>query len=222
MKKILFIILALAMCLGLSACGDDAFDMSKEAYDKIAAAYDITDTYASDIYEAWRLGIYSKDDIVKDGNGFLASELGLSEKELDEGMAYTIATFVYEKDWDSLSDEEKKKYRDYEPTVFYKLMKDDLFSICIEVVSNTYKMNGKRDEIASDLEDAKSIMKELSDDHSDYEHYPNLKGFYTTTSAFFEFCEDPSGSFEQVKDTLNNYRKEARDFKKDLDYIFEE
>jgi len=224
MKKLLLILLALSMCVSMCACGTNPFDMSKEAYEKISTAYDIIDAYGSDIYEAWRLGIYSDDDILKKGNTFLASELGLEKSELDEGLAYTIATSVYEKEWDSLTDEEKEEYREYadSDTACYKIFEDELFSMCIKVVSSTYKVNGKSGEISSNLEEAKRIMKDMSNDHADYEHYPNLKGFYTSTSAFFEFCEDPSGSFEQVKDTLNNYRKEARDFKKDLDYIFEE
>lgn len=73
----------------------------------------------------------------------------------------------------------------------------------------------------SALDNAKSLMKDLSAKYSDYEHYPNLKGYFTNTSSLFDFCQNPDGSFEQVKDTINNYRNEARDFKSDLDYIFE-
>lgn len=57
---------------------------------------------------------------------------------------------------------------------------------------------------------------------SNYEHYSNLKGYYTTTNAFFEFCQNPTGSFAQVKDTINNYKNDARDYRNDLAYIFED
>ena len=90
------------------------------------------------------------------------------------------------------------------------------------VVSNAYKVNGKVDEAKNALDEAKAQMKELSEKYSDYEHYPNLKGYYTTTSSFFDFCQNPTGSFEQVKDTINDYKNEARDYISDLDYIFEE
>lgn len=78
------------------------------------------------------------------------------------------------------------------------------------------------DEVQTALNTAKEQMKELSDKYSDYEHYPNLKGYYTTTSSFFDFCQNPTGSFEQMKNTINDYKNEARDYISDLDYIFEE
>ena len=71
------------------------------------------------------------------------------------------------------------------------------------------------------MDEAKVLMKELSEKYSDYEHYPNLKGYYTTTKSFFDFCQNPTGNFEQYKNTLNDYRNEARDYISDLDYIFE-
>lgn len=71
------------------------------------------------------------------------------------------------------------------------------------------------------MESAKTQMRALSEKYSDYEHYPNLKGYYTTTSSYFEFCQNPEGTFEQVQDTINDYRNKARDYKSDLDYIFE-
>ena len=37
------------------------------------------------------------------------------------------------------------------------------------------------------LDNIYTNMKELSEEYSDYEHYPNLKGYYTTTSSFFDF-----------------------------------
>ena len=93
---------------------------------------------------------------------------------------------------------------------------------CVMVVTGAYQANGKVAEAQNALEEAKTQMKELSEEYSDYEHYPNLKGYYTTTNSFFDFCLNPTGSFEQVKTTINDYRNEARDYMNDLDYIFEE
>ena len=71
-------------------------------------------------------------------------------------------------------------------------------------------------------DEAKVLMKKLSKMYSDYEHYPNLKGYYTTTKSFFDFCQNPTGSFAQYKNMLNDYRNEACDYISDLDYILEE
>ena len=109
-----------------------------------------------------------------------------------------------------------------ESDLYYCVFEDDLFEFCVETVVNAYVVNGKVEEAQTALDTAKAQMKELSAEYSDYEHYPNLKGYFTTTSSFFDFCQNPTGSFEQVKDTVNEYKNEARDYISDLDYIFED
>lgn len=220
MKKITSLLLVVVMCLSLVACGGSdkkAFEASKAAYDNIDIAYEITEQFGSDIYEAWRLGIYDKDEILDDGANHLATELSLSADEIRAGAVYTI----YQDEWDTMSDEEKEELID-EADLFFSFMEDDLFSFCVMAVSNAYVVNGKVEEAQTALDAAKAQMKELSADYSDYEHYPNLKGYFTTTSSFFDFCQNPTGSFEQVKDTVNEYKNEARDYISDLDYIFED
>ena len=223
MKKFTAIILVLVMCLSMTACGGGnkkAFEASKAAYDNIDIAYEIVEKFGSDIYEAWRLGIYDDDEVIEDGAKYLAKELYLSADEIRAGVAYSIASLVGE-DWDEMSDENKNKLIDG-ADAFFEIMEDDLFSFCVNSVSNAYVVNGKVDEAQDALNAAKAQMKELSAEYSDYEHYPNLKGYFTTTSSFFDFCQNPTGSFEQVKETINKYKNEARDYISDLDYIFEE
>ena len=89
MKKLTAIILVLVMCVSMTACGGGnkkAFEASKAAYVNIDIAYEITEQYGSDIYEAWRLGIYDDDKILKDGVAHLATKLSLSKNELKEGV----------------------------------------------------------------------------------------------------------------------------------------
>lgn len=223
MKKLTAILLVLAMCVAMTACGGGnkkAFEASKVAYDNIDIAYEITAQFGSDLYEAWRLGIYDDDEILEDGVAYLATELSLSEEELKEGVGYVMAKIAGE-DWSEMSDEYKTTITE-NTGILFKMMEDDLFSFCVMVVTGAYTVNGKVEEAQNALDAAKAQMKELSENYSDYEHYPNLKGYYTTTSSFFDFCQNPTGSFEQVKDTINNYKNKARDYISDLDYIFEE
>lgn len=196
------------------------FEASKAAYDNIDIAYEITERFGSDIYEAWRVGIYDDDEILDYGVAHLATELSLSAEEIRTGVAYTIVKLLDE-NWDEMSDDDKKKYINRADD-FFELMEDDLFSFCVMCVSGAYAANGKVEEAQTALDAAKAQMKELSQEYSDYEHYPNLKGYYTTTSSFFDFCNNPTGSFEQVKDTVNDYKNDARDYISDLDYIFED
>jgi hypothetical protein len=89
-------------------------------------------------------------------------------------------------------------------------------------VAETYVVNGTVKEISDLLIEAKDEMKKLSNEHADYTHYENLKEYYSNTLAFFDFCQDPEGSFEQVVETFNNYRNTARTCFFDLNYIFED
>lgn len=244
MKKIVALLMVLVMSLSLCACGfiegeevetlsseeiamsvassktAEAFRKSKQAYDNIDVAYDFTEQFSADLYEAWRLGIYDSENILRDGCSYLATELYLTTEELEMGTAWAWALYNGY-DWDKVEDGARQYLID-ESVYLFSIYKDDLFSFCVESVIGAYTVNGKIDEAQLALDEAKMLMKELSADYSDYEHYPNLKGYYTTTKSFFEFCCVPEGSFEQVKDTINDYRNEARDYISDLDYIFEE
>ena len=220
MKKLTAIILVLVTCFSMTACGGGnkkAFEASKAAYNEVDTAYEIIEQFGSDIYEAWRMGIYDDEEILEDGADYLAGELSLSADEIRAGAAYA----VYKDEWDTLSDEEKEEKIEY-GDLFFSLMKDDLFSFCVMTVKNAYILNGKTEEVQKALDKAKAKMKDLSENYSDYEHYPSLKGYYTTTSSFFDFCQNPTGSFEQVKDTINDYKNDARNYISDLDYIFED
>lgn len=226
MKKVVSLLLALTMVFTLCGCGSSkkAFNISKDAYNKITEAYEITEDFGSDIYEAWRLAINEKKSVEGSGTKYLAKELSLTEDELNEGVAVALAE-IDGNDWNEIDDTKKDNYRDtvksWKSSVF-SYYSDDLFSFCVKCVIGAYKANGEIDKAQVTLDEAKSLMKEMSEKYSDYEHYPNLKGYYTTTNSFFDFCKNPTGSFNQLVDTINDYKNEARNYRADLDYIFED
>lgn len=224
MKKIIASILVLATCVSMVACSGDskesskkeAFEVSKSAYSNVKIAYEITEQISSDIYEAWHLGIFEDERILeggmKGGIHYMASKLSLNRIELREGLRYVMEQAGKPSDRDDIDI----------PTFFSKWTDAPLFSVCIYSVIAAYTINGKVEEAQNALNAAKAQMKELSENYSDYEHYPNLKGYYTTTSSFFDFCQNPTGSFDQATETINDYKNKARDYISDLDFIFEE
>lgn len=226
MRKTIALFLVMVMCFSVTACSggnQQAFDASKAAYDNVDIAYEITEQIGSDIYEAWLLAIFEEDEVRKDGAEHLAKTLSLSADEIRAGVAYSLIEMMG-LDWDTVPEEDKNTYIGVADETFaaFGLLGNEVFSLCVASVSNAYIANGKVGEAQTALDAAKAQMKELSAEYSDYEHYPNLKGYFTTTSSFFDFCQNPTGSFEQVKDTINDYKNEARDYISDLDYIFEE
>lgn len=222
MKKTLSMILVVCMSLSFAGCNEKkkAFELSKGAYEKVSEVFSICDVMGSDIYEAWRLGIYEKNEIIDGGCSYLAGELNLSVDEIRDGATYTIVE-LSGLDWDSVTDGEKQEYENNVDFYFY-FMEDELFSYCVQIVNNAYVVNGDVDKATELLEEAKTQMKEMSDKYSDYEHYPALKGYYTTTNSLFDFCQNPTGSFEQLVTTIDDYRNTARDYEADLKFIFED
>ena len=226
-KRVLAFLSIIPLLLSLTACSfggiktKKAFETSKEAYNCIETAYEITNEMDSDIYEAWRAGIYDKSDIESGGVSSLARKLNLSESDLKKGLTKAILGDDYEN-----HTTEDVQYIEDNLDVLLKVCDDklgmSLFSLCVNGVVEAYKLNGKADEAQKNLENAKGLMKTLSNDYSDYEHYPALKDFYTTTSSYYDFCVNPTGSFEQLKSTLEDYRNKERDYKSDLDYVFED
>ena len=234
MKKIISFVLAIVMvalcACTLTSCGKKKdFEVSKSAYENINLAYEKVNEFSKDIYQAWYMGINKKSDIdgthtsgtyvtstYYDDRASLtefANELHIPREDLEKAVAKLLGKSEYDPggysdpgDWYTLSNE----------------VYDSFFSACVEVVSTAYELNGRADEIKVLLNNARTEMKELSDKYSDYEHYPALKEYFTTTTAFFGFCLDPEGSFEQVVETFNNYRNEARNCYYDLNYVFEE
>ena len=212
MKRIAIALMSAVILFVAVSCGSDegskktkgAFEMSKEAYDAISVAYETADNMASDIYEAWRQSIYEGDDLTIWG---LSSKTYISYDDLEAGInSYLKDTWLekYSSDIGRIAD------------------MDSGFSYIIHMVIEGYELNGNLENAKVSIDNAKSIMKEMSAEYSDYEHYPALKGYFTSVNSLLSWCESPEGSFEQAKTTINDYRNEIRDYQQDLDYIFED
>ena len=61
-------------------------------------------------------------------------------------------------------------------------------------------------------------LKEID---SEYEGYESLKSYYTTTASYFDFCENLTGTFDQMQDTINAYQNDARKYTNDLEFLLD-
>ena len=280
MKKVMFLILVMAICLSLCACGkskaatecenlikgigevgadsgeaiemaeksyaalssdekdsisesaavlNDAratytFELSKAAYQNINSAYDIVHEFGSDLYNAWYLVSYQSKSLINTNTAkVIASEVQyLNEEEIQKGLAFVLAKNKYKEDWYELSEEKKNSYielaANYEGDDFFD--QTNCLFITTWSVIRAYEVNGQTEEAQEYLNNAQTYMRELSEKYSDYEHYPNLKGFFTMAGSYLDVCCDSELSFTQFKDVKNQYEKEARDYINDLDFIF--
>ena len=211
MKKSVSLILVLALCLSLCACvggnSKKAFDDSQSAFIHITEAYLATNEFSQDVYEAWFQGVNNRTKFDSDSElSAFAKEMHIDEENIKQAVANLMGKESFEYgDWSKLP---------------YRYNNTSYFSAWIDVISEAYECSGKADAIREELLAAKELMKGLSEKYADYEHYPVLKEYFTNTLAFFDFCCNPEGSFEQVKDTFNSYRNTAREYFFDLNYVF--
>ena len=199
-----------------------AYDISKEAYENISKAYTIVEQYGDDLYDGWYVGIFNTDELYEKGSRYLASELSLSEEDVAQGVAYALVD-AFGWNWDEIDQETKEEYMTIDGSGTYFLavsLLADIKTFCVECVNGAYEVTGKAEEALLALDEAKAIMKQISEEYEDYEHYPALKAYYTETSSFLDFCSNPTGSFDQLRETLNDYKNNARDLSSDLEYIF--
>lgn len=203
-----------------------AFEVSKIAYQNVNTAYDIVHKFGTDLYSAWYLVVHESRKLM-DANTVevLSSEVQyLDREELQMGLAFVLAKNKYQEDWYALSEEEKDNYIDlagtYEGDDFFD--QTNCLFITTWTVIRAFEVNGKIEEAEGYLESAQIQMRDLSEKYSDYEHYPDLKGFFSMVGAYLDVCCDSELSFSQFKDVKNQYEKEARDYINDLDFIFVE
>ena len=223
MKRLLVCVCTLAMILSLTACGSDkkVFEISKEAFREIECAYSIVDEFGADIYKAWHLAVSEPARIQNEGVAFLAADLSLTEDDVRGGLGYGIAVGEG-REWSDLSDEEKEQYKQQSDQFLKDTPNESVLQYTIYAIPFSYIANGKTAEAQTALDSAKSRMREISEKHADYDHYPNLKGYYTTVSSYFEFCQKPTGTFEMMETTVNEYRNDIRDYRYDLEFVFGE
>lgn len=197
---------------------EEIFGISQQAYNNLTEAFNLVSTYGSDIYNAWYEGIYNSEDL---SVSYLANNTSLSASDIRDGMA--SSALGGPEAYKQASDEERAEARVGADDLL-KLAGaiDDGYSIVVFGIVDAYKVNGTSDKVSSLLSDAKEALRTISDEYSDYEHYPALKDYYSAVNAYFDFCENPTGSFQQLADTINSYENEAREYQNDLDFVFGE
>lgn len=173
------------------------FESANSAYNDIVSASEICIDIMDSIYDAWYFAIYESDDY--SGYSLLyafSNKVGFSTSEITDAM---IALGL-------------------SSTSYYVL---EEFNYTVHIVKQAYKNNGKYTEAENYLSSAKESLKSVTSEYSDYTGYPTLKSFYSEVSSYLEFASSPSGSFSQVKTTIDNYETRIRTFKNDLSFIFE-
>lgn len=196
------------------------------AYTSIAYAWVFADQMGNDLYNIWHGCVWKEDELSEQGIQFFVDNTSLTEEEVITGWAarnYLKAEYSQTGvKWNDLSAADKERHKTLIVNRFEQAARSGEVPVTTDAlysVVNAFMLNGDMYTAQEALETAKQAIKELPED---YPYYNELKGFYTTTSSLVDFCSGPSGSFNQYQTLLNDYRKEARSYQNDLDFVFGE
>lgn len=175
------------------------YECGKKAYDELVTASEICKAMGDGVYGAWYFAIFEADDYSSYNivNEF-ASATGVSVSDLNkvmESIGYSAQLLPY-----ALED----------------------FSTAVVMVEEAYKINGTVERLDNALTQAKNELKTMTQEYSDYSHYPTLKSFYSEIDSYATFLKSPTGSFDQLKSTIENYENQIRTYKSDLSFVFED
>lgn len=175
----------------------EVFNNAQQAYKDLNIVVDDCSEIMSSVYNAWYYGIYGKKNSVYE----FSSEAQLDSSEVRK---------VLEKLTGSSANYNQDQY----------IQQSD-FSELVNVTILVYTNNGKIPSIDTKLNSVKNTLKEMADKYSDYEHYPKLKEYYSKASSYYTFIKLPTGSFNQLATTINDYKNNLRTYKEDLEFVFD-
>lgn len=169
------------------------YEQAQKAYAELNKAAALCEGAMNVIYAAWYFAIYEGDK---------GDEFDLSEAT---GLTYGEISDVL-KSW-GYSTADPIDYGSFNNTVMiakYALIKRGVYSDAQACIDN-----------------AKTYLKEVTNEYADYTSYPTLKLYYSEVSSYLEFAQSPSGSFSQLKTTIDNYETKIRTYKNDLSFTLE-
>lgn len=171
-----------------------AYENAKDAYEALNEVAAMCVSGMDAVYGAWYYGIYKAD--AQYGVTFYALSLevpGFSSSEI-ENAAKTIGMKE-----SSL----KGKWQN-----------------CLNLVLSAIALRGDYEAIEQKMLTAENILQELTSTYDDYTYYPKLKSYYSAVSSYVDFYENPTGSFNQLADTVKEFENAIRTYEADVSFLF--
>lgn len=172
--------------------GEVVYKNAKEAYEKLKAVASMCVSGMDDIYNAWYFGIYKADD-TSWFDFSLAQEVSFSTDEIEAARK-------------SLGASESAAQSNWQYSLW--------------IVEEAISTRGDYATIQADMAEAEKVLQTLTSEYDDYTYYPKLKEYYASVKSYVDFYTSPSGSFNQLADTVNNYENNLRTLESDVSFLF--
>ena len=147
------------------------------------------------------------------------SNLFLSYDEVLDGECYAWTVYLFKQEWGSETEEQMQKSRESIATGTLFYMSKDKKAACIATVIGAYKLNGDADRVNGAFEKYNALEYSVQKNERISKEVETLDRLYTSMKSFFDFCQSPSGSFNQVGDSMSQYRRDVQECMTTLDRI---
>lgn len=171
---------------------------AKSAYKYLNTAAGAADEIVVTIYNAWHFAIYRADD--------------LSDYQKIRGLADALD--VYDTDI-SEAMENLGLLDDYS----YTVLED--FNYTVAVAKEVCRIKGLYDEAEKNINDALTLIQKISEKNREYTKHNELSNYYSFVLAYYNFAKSPTGSFNQLSNTIDNYQTQIITQKNKLSIYFE-
>ena len=184
---------------------------AKEALLAIKEAYGLLEQFSSDEHSIWYMAAAHEDEL---SVSYLVEKSNCTEEEIRNGIVYALIQLT-DTEYEDVDEEQKEYFYENAEYYFQVHPSEHGFDAAVQAIIGTYIANGTVENITEGIEDAKTKIKTLDTDSS---YYDDFKKLYTSMDSFLDYCVKPKGSFEQFKETSNQYRDEIRGYISSLEF----
>jgi len=166
---------------------------AKEAYEKLKEVSQLCVSGMDAIYGAWYFGVYKADDARSFDYQLSLEVPGFSSSDIEAAReSLGISELSAQSDWE------------------YSLW----------IVEEAITLRGDYDTVNANMAAAEKVLQSLTEEYDDYTYYPKLKEYYSAIKSYVDFFTSPSGSFNQLADTINSYENGIRTLESDVSFLF--
>lgn len=173
----------------------EIYDNAKIVYQKLNDVSKLCFDGMDDIYGAWHWGIYKAN---KAYSGLVIYDLADSTPHFTSTELTNAATLL--------------------GVTEAQLKKD--FNYPLLVVKTALTNRGDYESVMEMMNEAQTLLQELTATYDDYTYYPKLKDYYSAVDSYANFFSNTTGSFSQLADTINNYENSIRTYQSDVGFLF--
>lgn len=218
MKKIIAVLLLIAMCTGLTACSGSNEKLEKETFELLNSSYSYCHTGMNYILRAWSFSVSHSTDKTREQFEALwnlfGTHMGMTEDEMVQGLIGGCGLTLADLSKYGADGKTKDPSRGLNTIIDGMMFMKAEFSV--PTAAYIYVERNKASDINAKLEKIKENLKIIGDSSK---AYTLLKDYYLMVYEMNNWIASPDGTYANSNSQLKNYEKTSEKYKQELDLI---